>query len=264
MLRIQNTLANHRRRIIPGLVAVALAAGFGVSIIATPNALADYTTGCGYGYNAAGGGFGSGTGNNYAYGYLKNGTFGYGYGNQVCPHAVTTTTLPGGTVGTSYSQTLAGSGGAGTYVWTETGALPTGLSLSSAGVISGTPTAAGAFPFTATMTDVNGQSTTSSFSITTVAQVTTTTTPKPKFHAIAVHGSAVPGRTETLVITGVGFYGKPRVTSNEGGTTVVVTHDRGTQLVVRVKVRAGSKKGWHTFTIRLANGQTSRVNYLVK
>jgi len=61
-------------------------------------------------------------------------------------------------VGTSYSQTLAGSGGAGTYVWTETGALPTGLSLSSAGVISGTPTAAGAFPFTATMTDVNGQS----------------------------------------------------------------------------------------------------------
>jgi len=67
MLRIQNTLANHRRRIIPGLVAVALAAGFGVSIIATPNALADYTTGCGYGYNAAGGGFGSGTGNNYAY-----------------------------------------------------------------------------------------------------------------------------------------------------------------------------------------------------
>jgi len=87
---------------------------------------------------------------------------------------------------------------------------------------------------------------------------------QPKFHAIAVHGSAVPGRTETLVITGVGFYGKPRVTSNEGGTTVVVTHDRGTQLVVRVKARAGSKKGWHTFTIRLANGQTSRVNYLVK
>ena len=260
MLRIRESLAHQRRKIIPSVIAVTLAAGFGVSIIATPNAQADYTVGCGYGYNSAGLNFGHGTGSQYAYGYLKNGSFGYGYGNEVCPLAVTTLTLPGGTVGTSYSQTLAGTGGAGTYVWTETGALPAGLTLSGAGVISGTPTAAGAFPFTITMTDVNGQSTTGSVSITTVAL----TKPKPKFHAIKVHGFARAGHTVTLVITGVGFYGKPRVTSNERGTSVAVLHDRGTQLVIRVKVKAGSRKGWHTFTIRLANGQTSRVNYLVK
>jgi len=87
---------------------------------------------------------------------------------------------------------------------------------------------------------------------------------KPRFHAIKVHGYAVVGRSETLVITGVGFYGKPRVTSNERGTSVAVLKDRGNQLVVRVKVPARSQKGWHTFTIRLANGQTSRVNYLVR
>jgi hypothetical protein len=258
MSRIRESIIHHRRKIIPGIIVVTLAAGSGISIIATPNALADYNVGCGYGYNSAASGFGSGTGYGFAYGYLKNGSFGYGYGNEICPLGVTTATLPGGTVGTSYSQTLAGTGGAGTYVWTETGTLPSGLNLSAAGVISGTPTAAGAFPFTVTMTDVNGQSKTGSLSITTVAHA------KPRFHAIKVHGYARVGRTVTLVITGVGFYGKPRVTSNERGTSVGVLHDRGTQLVIRVKVRAGSRKGWHTFTIRLANGQTSRVNYLVK
>jgi hypothetical protein len=258
MLRIRESLAHHRRKILPSLLAVTLAAGFAVSIIATPNAQADYSTGCGYGYNSSATGFGNGAGIGHGYGYLKNGSFGYGYGNEICPLAVTTMTLPGGRVGTSYAQTLAGSGGAGTYVWTESGALPGGLTLSGAGAIAGTPSAAGAFSFTVTMTDVNGQSTTGSLSITIAAK------PKPRFHAIKVHGYAVVGRSETLVITGVGFYGKPRVTSNEHGTSVAVLKDRGTQLVVRVKVPARSHKGWHTFTIRLANGQTSRVNYLVR
>jgi len=259
MLRIRNSLAQHRRRILPGLIAVTVAAGFAVSIIATPNARADYFVGCSYGYNSSAGGFGSGTGASYAYGYLKNGSFGYGYGNQVCPLAVTTASLANGTVGKSYSQSLAGTGGATPFVWTETGALPNGLNLSSAGAITGTPTAAGTFSFTVTMTDVNGQSTTGSLSITTSKPGTT-----PRFRAIKVHGYAVVGRTRTLVITGVGFYGRPRVTSNERGTIVVVTHDHGSSIVIRVTVRARSPRGWHTFTIRLANGQTSRVNYLVK
>jgi hypothetical protein len=110
------------------------------------------------------------------------------------------------------------------------------------------------------MTDVNGQSKTGSFSI----RVAPHAKPKPRFHAIKVHGVAVVGRTRTLVITGVGFSGKPRITSNERGTRVAVVHDRGNALVIRVTVPFGSRVGWHTFTIRLANGETSRVNYLVK
>jgi hypothetical protein len=237
---------------------VTLAAGFAVSIIATPNAQADYFAGCGYGYNSSASGFGYGSGIGHGYGYLKDGSFEYGYGNEICPLAVTTLTLPGGKVGTSYSQTLAGTGGAGTYVWTETGALPGGLTLSGAGAITGTPSAAGAFSFTVTMTDANGQTMTGSLSINIAAKA------KPRFHAIKVHGYAVVGRSEILVITGVGFYGKPRVTSNERGTSVAVLKDRGTQLLVRVRVPVRSHKGWHIFTIRLANGQTSRVTYLVK
>ena len=56
---------------------------------------------------------------------------------------VTTTSLPNGIVGTVYSGILKGSGGTTPYSWTLTaGTLPAGLSLSSSGVISGTPTAA--------------------------------------------------------------------------------------------------------------------------
>jgi len=55
--------------------------------------------------------------------------------------AINTTSLPNGHVGTSYSVTLAASGGATPYTWSiSSGTLPTGLSLNaSTGVISGTP-----------------------------------------------------------------------------------------------------------------------------
>ena len=52
--------------------------------------------------------------------------------------------LPSGSIGIAYSTTLAGSGGNPGYTWSRVAsspALPNGLNLSSAGVISGTPTA---------------------------------------------------------------------------------------------------------------------------
>jgi hypothetical protein len=67
---------------------------------------------------------------------------------------ITTKWLPNGIVGTAYSQTLTASGGFTPFTWTvSAGALPAGLTLSSAGVISGTPTAAGRADFTVTVTD---------------------------------------------------------------------------------------------------------------
>ena len=69
---------------------------------------------------------------------------------------ITTEFLTYGTVGQSYpSSTLSASGGLTSYSWTLAGGsnLPPGLSLSSAGVISGTPTGPGTFAFTATVTD---------------------------------------------------------------------------------------------------------------
>lgn len=72
---------------------------------------------------------------------------------------ITTTSLPAGGVGTAYSQTLAAAGGTGTsYTWTATGSnLSTyGLSFSSAGVVSGTPSTSGTASFTANVKDSGG------------------------------------------------------------------------------------------------------------
>lgn len=65
-----------------------------------------------------------------------------------------TGSLPNATLGIAYVQTLHATGGVGPYTYSvTTGVLPAGLSLSSAGDISGTPTAVGASSFTVTVTD---------------------------------------------------------------------------------------------------------------
>lgn len=75
-------------------------------------------------------------------------------------------TLPGGTVATAYSQTIVGSGGTAPYTFAVTsGALPTGLTLTPAGVLAGTPTTAGTASFTIRGTDANGCFATVAYSI---------------------------------------------------------------------------------------------------
>lgn len=72
--------------------------------------------------------------------------------------AVAPTTVPGGTVAIPYSQALSATGGIAPYTFVvSAGALPAGMSLSGAGVLSGTPTASGTFNTTVTATDANGQ-----------------------------------------------------------------------------------------------------------
>jgi Putative Ig domain len=70
--------------------------------------------------------------------------------------AITTTSpLPPATVNTAYSQQFTATGGTGTDTWTVASGstLPTNLSLSSTGLLSGTPTAGGTFTFGITATD---------------------------------------------------------------------------------------------------------------
>ncbi len=74
--------------------------------------------------------------------------------NDDVPVTVNPATLPNGTVATTYSQTVTASGGTGSYSFAvSAGALPAGLTLTPAGVLSGTPTAGGTFNFTITATD---------------------------------------------------------------------------------------------------------------
>jgi hypothetical protein len=99
------------------------------------------------------------------------------------PPPTIATALPDWTVGRAYSQTLLTTVATGTPSFTfavTSGALPTGLSLSTAGVLSGTPTVTGQFTFTVTVTDTAGATGTRTYTnltINPVPAVSTTTLP---------------------------------------------------------------------------------------
>ena len=93
---------------------------------------------------------------------------------------ITTTSLPDGTTGSAYSETLAAVGGDGSYTWAvSVGSLPAGLSLAPAsGVISGTPTTPGTSAFTVQVTS-GGLTATAALSLTVDAVLTVTTSSLP-------------------------------------------------------------------------------------
>ena len=68
--------------------------------------------------------------------------------------AVSTTSLPNGAQSVAYSQSLSAIGGTPPYRWSLlSGALPSGLNLSTSGQISGTPTSVGTSNFAVQVTD---------------------------------------------------------------------------------------------------------------
>ncbi|MDZ4288874.1 MAG: Ig domain-containing protein [Prosthecobacter sp.] len=76
-------------------------------------------------------------------------------------------TLPTAVKDVAFTHSLIGSGGLAPYTWElNTGALPPGLTLSSAGVLSGTPTAAGIFTFSVNMTDAGNITVIKDFTLT--------------------------------------------------------------------------------------------------
>jgi alpha-tubulin suppressor-like RCC1 family protein len=80
------------------------------------------------------------------------------------PPTVTTAALPAARVGVPYATELTASGGNGFYQWTGAG-LPAGITLSAAGLLSGTPTTQGTASFSVTVTDGAGASATKALSL---------------------------------------------------------------------------------------------------
>ncbi|HXI85223.1 MAG TPA: putative Ig domain-containing protein, partial [Verrucomicrobiae bacterium] len=98
------------------------------------------------------------------------------------PLTITTVSpLPAAMVGVAYSGTFTATGGTTPYTWSiSAGSLPAGLTLSSGGVLSGTPTMATTANFTVQCT--GGTTTTGAFSLTVnpaVVNYTVTTAPSP-------------------------------------------------------------------------------------
>lgn len=92
----------------------------------------------------------------------------YAFNIEALDITLTPETLPGSLLGDPYpTANLSASGGVGAYTFAVTsGSLPNGLSLSAAGVLSGTTTAANTFTFTVTATDSYGNSGSRSYTIT--------------------------------------------------------------------------------------------------
>jgi hypothetical protein len=98
--------------------------------------------------------------------------------------AISTTSLPQGTVNIAYDTQVMATGGLPPYTWSYTGTLPPGLTLNkTSGIISGVPTTAGSYPIVVSVTDAEMPPITASanLSITIVPtpplQITTTSLP---------------------------------------------------------------------------------------
>jgi len=102
--------------------------------------------------------------------------------------------LAGVSQGMSYSQTFTAAGGTTPYVWSMIGAVP-GLTLDPAsGVLRGTPTQAGTFPFTIRATDALGLPGTRDYSITVTANLDIVTTALPEVEAGAAYSQTLSAR----------------------------------------------------------------------
>ena len=100
-----------------------------------------------------------------------NGNFGTrGYTVNIGTNSLTVnpSTLPSGTQGVAYNQTVTATGGTAPYTFLlSSGSLPAGLSLnSSTGAISGTPTGSGVSSFTVRAVDPNGNAGSRAYSLT--------------------------------------------------------------------------------------------------
>jgi hypothetical protein len=143
---------------------------------------------------------------------------------QICTGVSITTPspLPTGEVGVFYSQTLQASSCNPVFTWTNTDdSLPPGMSLSSGGVLSGTPSGpGGVFNFIVQVTDGNNAATNQSFSIgiSNAVQITTTSLPggtNISFYSAALSaGNGQPSYTWSLSPASAGLPANLSLTAN--------------------------------------------------
>ncbi len=178
----------------------------------------------------------------------------------------------------NYKQTLAATGGTGklTYSLSAPNTLPTGLSLSTTGVITGTPTATGSFTFTIVVTDTVGGTATHSYTviINSISISTTTLVNWDKSFAgykqtIAASGST--GALKYSIKSGTSLPAGLSINSSTGvisGTpstaatynfTVVVTDILGGTATQAYKVVISAEPSITTTT--LSNWDTNSGNY---
>ncbi|MEO8613199.1 MAG: putative Ig domain-containing protein, partial [Chloroflexota bacterium] len=148
---------------------------------------------------------------------------------------VTPATLPGGTIGTAYNQTIGATGGSGTYTdfSVTAGSLPPPLLLNAgSGAITGTPTTTGTFPFTVTVTDSLGATGSLAYSVTINPAITVTPATLP-------NGTVGVAFNQTISATGgSGTYSNFAVTA--GSLPAPLTLDATTGAITGTPPTAGT------------------------
>jgi sugar lactone lactonase YvrE len=164
--------------------------------------------------------------------------------------SVTPATLAAGTVGTAYSRSLSASGGQAPYTFSTTlasGTLPAGLSLSSIGAITGTPTASCTCRFTVSGTD-SSTATHATFTSGIISFTVNAAVPGAPVIGTATAGDAQASVTFTApVSTGGAAITGYTVTSSSGGIT-------GTGSTSPITVTGLTNGTAYTFTVTATNG----------
>ena len=176
-------------------------------------------------------------------------TIGSGSGTGTGGLSITTAhTLPAGTLGQIYSQTLAATGGSPPYQWSVGTGLPAGLTLTSSGTLSGTPTASGSFTFSITVTDSANNSAQASFTMTVGTVQLTITTSAPLFTGVV--GSSY---AETFTASG----GAPPYTwTVSSGSTGSLTLNSTTGTLSGTPAAAGTL----AFTVQVTDTAGNKAN----
>jgi hypothetical protein len=162
------------------------------------------------------------------------------------PLTITTRNLTAATINAFYSATLAATGGTLPYSWTiTTGTLPAGLTLSQAGIISGTPTALGTSTFTVQVKDSETTAMTAtatlSLTVNNPAALTVSTTTVPS-------GTINTAYTTTLMAHG-GVPPYSGWTVATGSLPAGLTLDPGTGIISGTPTAVGSS----TFTVQVTD-----------
>src|ERR1035438_1360789 len=155
------------------------------------------------------------------------------------PLSVATTALSAVTSGTAYSATLAAIGGTAPYSWSPaSGTLPTGLTLQSTGLISGTTTQVGQFSIIVQVSDSSSpkQIATKSLPLTVSSTAIISVTVTPANATVPSQGTlqftAVVSNTSNVgvtwsasrgTITSSGLYQAPYVTTTVGATVMATS-----------------------------------------
>ncbi len=177
------------------------------------------------------------------------------------PLVISTTTLPAGVAGTAYSATLTATGGDIPYTWTVLG-LPSGITASASGALTGTPAAASNTTVTATVTDSKGVTASARFNLTvTAAPISIATTSLP-------NGTVQSAYSVTL--TALGGAGSDKwsatglpagLTMSAGGTISGAPTAPGVSVVAATVTDAAGTVAVQTFTLTVVLPATPALNF---